>query len=178
MSFYIQINDLSGILPLSNTGLQKGYLDPELVPPEICHNKIKKEDIVQSSEDANFAIFLQEKNKILAIMTVAMYDTMWEIQHICSIQKGAGSKMINILKNLAMNVPYSVTLYGLGIHEGSRELYKRHNFYQNDDNYDKSYYFDVKKGGKTKKRKIRKRIKTAKRRRPGAMRKKGRCVKN
>jgi len=119
------------------------------LPSEMCGPLIKIEDFIGSIEESNFLLYIEDETKIVAALTVIMYGNMWEISYICSLKKGSGTILINILKGIAAQFK-PVTLYGLGIHEGSRKLYIKNEF----ENIDNSYRYTINGGKKTyKKRK-------------------------
>lgn len=141
MSCFIQVNDIHKTINLTNLDVSEKRMDTSKLSSKMCGPLIKVDDLKGSIEESNFALYIEDEGKIIATLTVIIYGNLWEISYICSLKRGSGTTLINILKNIARQFK-PVTLYGLGIHEGSRKLYAKNGF-----KLDSSYRFKTSGSG-------------------------------
>ena len=85
---------------LENLTLSHKNIDTNKITSTLCQPSFNSNDLLLSIRDCDFCLYVEEE-KIVAILTVVIYENMWEINYICSEKKGSGTILINILKSIA-----------------------------------------------------------------------------
>ena len=131
MPYYIFFNKIApkdfGHLDIQTSG----RIDLDEMDDALCRGIFPNDEILRSVRQASFTLY-HKLDTITGIACITMYGNSWEITHVCGAErdKGVGSRLIAKLKDIAATYP-SVTLYGLALYEGSKALYLKNGFVDN-----------------------------------------------
>ena len=130
---YIEIFDKTKELVLTSDLLEKN-IDESLIKSLLCREKFNEYAILSMMYMSDFVVFEMNNDALLGIICVHSDANEWNITLICSVENklGMGSKLLQKVIDLS-RINNVRKLFGMGHLDGSRKLYQKFNFNENNE---------------------------------------------